>query len=73
MEDGKTRIEIISVDAETEWSILIHLRKQKLPNGKKIPSGATIFFPRKKVWKIDTLLKYMVVDNDFLNKLRFDE
>lgn len=74
MEDGITTIKIIGV-----WkydtcpnSVLVQPAKQILPNGKKIPSGLKLWIPKNKIVGIDELLKKMGVDNDFLNRLRFD-
>ena len=74
MEDGITTVNFTAIwkYGEKGTSILVQLAKQKLPNGKKIPSGHKIWIPMNKVTGIDELLKKMGVDNDFLNRLRFD-
>jgi len=74
MEDGITTINIISIwkYGDKGNSLLVQPAKQTLPNGKKIPSGYKIWIPTSKVHGIDELLKKIGVDNDFLNKLRFD-
>ena len=41
-------------------------------NGKKIPSGIKIWIPTRTIHKIDMLLKYIVIENDQINKMRFD-
>ncbi len=72
MEDGRTKICIISVNRETDKAWLIHLRMQTLPNGKRIPSGSEVWFPKKSVYGIDAVLKTVLVENSFINKLVFD-
>ncbi len=71
MEDGITTVRVISVLNNTK-SLFVKLAKQTLPNGKEIPSRAEIYFPKYAISKYDKLSKTMDVDNDFLNRLRFD-
>lgn len=74
MEDGITTVKIIAIwnHKDHPYASWVQLAKQKLPNGKQIPSGKRIWIPVKHIHGIDELLKKMGVDNDFLNKLRFD-
>jgi hypothetical protein len=74
MEDGITTVKIVGVWMydTAPGSYLVQFAKQKLPNGKQIPSGYKLWIPTDSVSGIDELLKKMGVDNDFLNKLRFD-
>ncbi len=74
MEDGITTVSIIGVWKydHVPYSCLVQLAKQTLPNGKKIPAGQKIWIPTKAITGIDEILKEMGIDNDFLNKLRFD-
>lgn len=74
MEDGVTTVRFIAIwrYGDKGTSILLQLAKQTLPNGKKIPSGYKIWIPLKNMHGIDELLKKVGLDNDFLNKLRFD-
>jgi hypothetical protein len=74
MEDGATAINIIAIYKYSAhpFAWLVHLAKQKLPNGKKIPSGTKIWIPTKNIHSVDDVLKKIGIDNDFLNKLRFD-
>lgn len=74
LEDGMTSVGFICIWKYNEWgtSILIQLAKQTLPNGKKIPSGYKIWIPTKSFSGIDDILKKVGIDNDFINKLRFD-
>ena len=77
MEDGLTKVGIVGVynyyNKETKYtSTFVQFRKQVLPNGKKIPSGAKIYIPSKECGDIDEVLKTITLTNDFINKLRFD-
>jgi hypothetical protein len=74
MEDGITTLNIISIwkYGEKGSSMLVQLARQTLPNRKKIPSGHKIWIPMKNVHHIDETLKKIGLDNDFINKLRFD-
>lgn len=72
MEDGQTKVEIVSVDKETEKARLVHFRRQTLSNGKKIPTGVTTWIPNKAIYEVDAVLKFIVMDNDFINKMAFD-
>jgi hypothetical protein len=72
MEDGLTQVEIVAIWKQTEWSRLVQLRRQVLPNGKKIPSGYKVWIPNNRTHGVDDVLKTMIIENDFINKLRFD-
>jgi len=74
MEDGITTINIIAVwrYGSNGTSILVQPARQTLPNGKRIPSGQRIWIPTKHMHGLDPLLKKIGVDNEFLNKLKFD-
>jgi hypothetical protein len=74
MEDGITTIEFTSIFkyGDKGTSIFLQPKRQKLPNGKVIPSGHKIWIPFSAIHGIDDLLKKIGIDNDFLNKLRFD-
>lgn len=72
LEDGKTKVGIIKVCAESEWAWLVRFRKQVLINGKKIPSGSEVWIPKKYTYGIDYILKTIIIDNIQINKLVFD-
>ena len=74
MEDGVTTVKIIAIwkYGDKGTSFLVQLAKQKLPNDKQIPSGYRIWIPQKAIHGLDELLKKIGLDNDFLNRLRFD-
>jgi hypothetical protein len=72
MEEGDTQLGFVAIWQETAWSRLVQLKKQVLPNGKKIPSGHKIWIPTKVTAGVDEILKYITVTNDFVNRLRFD-
>jgi len=73
MEDGWTTVEFITIwrYGDKGTSILMQFKRQKLPNGKLIPSGYRIWIPKKQSKKLDLILKKVTLNNDFLNKLRF--
>jgi hypothetical protein len=79
MEDGITILKMISIweypnkyRLNGDPSIFVQLAKQKLPNGKQIPSGQKVFIPKGAMINKDDLLKTITLTNDFLNRLRFD-
>ena len=72
MEDGRTKLEIVAVWHQTEKATLVQLRRQKLINGKKIPSGVKVWIPNVFLYGIDSVLKTIVVDNIHINKMVFD-
>lgn len=74
MEDGITSINFITIwrYGDNGTSVLLQPARQTLPNGKKIPSGLKIWIPLGEVYGIDEYLKKAGINNDFLNKLRFD-
>lgn len=72
LEDGNSVIDIIKVCCSTEKAMLVQLRKGTLPNGRKIPAKAEVWIPIKSISKTDLLLKKMVVENDFINRMIFD-
>jgi hypothetical protein len=74
MEDGTTSVNFTKLWQYNEWgtAVLIQLSRQILPNGKRIPSGYRIWIPSSRYTGIDVLLKKIGIDNDFLNRLRFD-
>ena len=72
MENGSTHIGIIFTK-EYDYAWWTKLRKQVLPNGKKIPSGYILSVPKKRVLGVDAVLKTMLIDNDYLNRLVFQE
>jgi len=72
MEDGQTELTIIAVWIEKEHATLVQFRKQVLPNGKKIPSGYKVWIKKKSIYGIDAVLKTILIDNDQINRLVFD-
>jgi hypothetical protein len=74
MEDGITTVNFIAIwkYGDKGTSMCVQLAKQKLPNGKKIPSGHKLWIPLSVIHGCDDNLKKMGIDNSYLNKLRFD-
>ena len=72
-DEGKTRLTIIAVWAETDKAKLVQFKMQKLKNGRKIPSGQRIWIPNRNIHTIDSVLKTIVIDNLFINKVVFSE
>ena len=72
MEDGKTKLEFVTIWKDTGKARLVQLRKQVLANGKRIPSGINLWIPNVLTYKIDLILKTIVVDNKQINKMVFD-
>jgi hypothetical protein len=73
MEDGITSVGFVAIWHENEHSFLVQLRKQTLPNGKKIPSGMKVWIRKQDaLGRYDEILKTMGVNNDAINKWKFD-
>jgi hypothetical protein len=72
MEDGRTKLNILAILKETSNATLFRLGRQDLVNGKQIPSKAEVWIPNTGVYKVDIVLKYIMVDNIYINKMVFN-
>lgn len=77
MEDGRTILGLVAVwhypnKSNNGINTFVQLRKQTLPNGRRVPSGIRLYIPATAMPVIDEVLKTIALNNDFLNKLRFE-
>jgi len=71
MEEGFTDVEIISIWIK-EKGYYVQLRKQTLPNGKKIPAKSFVWLWSQDVSKLDDVLKKIRVNNFVINTWSFN-
>jgi hypothetical protein len=71
MEEGFTVVEFMKIYAKPNGFGIV-LRKQILPNGKKIPSKSYVWVWASDVSRIDSVLKKIRVNNFVINTWSFN-
>lgn len=69
--DGYTAVEYKRMVYNTGKATKYSLKRQSLPNGRKIPTNTDLWIPNTLLGGDDDVFKTVLIDNGFLNKACF--